>query len=193
MEHKPILLRQRGTTMMEVLVTMVIVAFGLLGVAAFQAKAQVGSIESYQRAQAIILMEDMVSRLSANRANAPAYLTPSVGTGDTQPEDCSTLAYGATRDLCEWSQSLKGAAEKSETGTRLGAMIGARGCVVLVQAPNPATGICRPAVYEVSVAWQGLHATKAPTLSCGLNQFGADTHRRVIAARVTVGLTSCKN
>lgn len=191
MKRKPFLPRQRGATMMEVLVTMVIVAFGLLGVAAFQAKAQVGAVESYQRAQAIILLDDMVSRLTGNSANAASYLSASVGTGDTQPADCTTLVQGAQRDLCEWSQSLKGAAEKSETGTQVGAMIGARGCVIQVQAPNPLIGVCQPAIYEVSVAWQGLHETRAPTLTCGLNQYGNEKYRRVISARVTVGLTTC--
>ena len=47
---------QRGVSLIEVLITMVVVAFGLLGLAAFQAKAQVGSIESYQRAQAAVLL-----------------------------------------------------------------------------------------------------------------------------------------
>ena len=56
--------RQRGTSLLEVLITMVLVAFGLLGIAAFQAKAQIGSIEAYQRAQAVLMLEDLQSRIS---------------------------------------------------------------------------------------------------------------------------------
>ena len=190
MSPMPTLRRQRGATLMEVLITMVILAFGLLGIAAFQSKAQVGSVESYQRAQAIILLEDMSSRLTGNSVNAASYVA-NVGTGDTQPANCGTATTAAARDLCEWSAALKGAAEVDASGARVGAMIGARGCITLVQAADPTTGICRPPIYQVAVAWQGLHQTQAPSVACGANQYGADTYRRAVSARVTVGLTTC--
>lgn len=181
---------QRGTSLIEVLITLVIVAFGLLGVAAFQAKAQVGSVESYQRAQAIILLDDMTSRITVNSAQAVNYIA-NVGTGDAQPADCSTAAAGAARDLCEWSAALKGAAEVDASGTQIGAMIGARGCIERIVAADTASGVCRPAVYRVSVAWQGLHETRAPALACGRDAYGPDTYRRAISSQVTVGLTTC--
>ncbi|HEU4851350.1 MAG TPA: type IV pilus modification protein PilV [Telluria sp.] len=183
--------RQRGTSLIEVLVTLVIVAFGLLGVAAFQAKAQVGSVESYQRAQAVILLEDMTNRISANGAGADGYISASVGTGDAQPASCAEVAAGAARDLCEWSNALKGAAEADASGTRVGAMIGARGCITRLVAADASTGVCRPAVYQVSVAWQGLHQTKAPSLTCGRTLYGNETYRRAVGARVTISLPAC--
>ena len=61
-----------GLSLVEVLVTVVILAFGLLGIAALQAKVQVGSIEAYQRAQAIVLVDDMRARILGNSANAAA-------------------------------------------------------------------------------------------------------------------------
>jgi type IV pilus assembly protein PilV len=184
--------RQRGTSLIEVLVTLVIVAFGLLGVAAFQAKAQVGSVESYQRAQAVILLEDMTNRLSGNGAGADAYASAvPVGTGDSQPTSCEETAAGAARDLCEWSNALKGAAEVDASGTRVGGMIGARGCITRLVAADVTSGVCRPAVYQVSVAWQGLHETKAPSLACGRNLYGTDTYRRAVGASVTIPLQAC--
>ena len=50
---------QRGTSLVEVLVTMVILAIGLLALAGLQARLHVLQIESYQRAQALILLQDM--------------------------------------------------------------------------------------------------------------------------------------
>ncbi|MFC5511974.1 type IV pilus modification protein PilV [Massilia jejuensis] len=183
--------RQRGVSLIEVLVTMVVLAFGLLGLAAFQSKAQIGSIESYQRAQAAVLLQDMQSRLSGNSANAAGYLTTApLGTGDTLATDCSKEAAGSARDKCEWSAALKGAAEKRDNVPG-GAMQGARGCVTQVQVKNEAAGVCTPAVYLVSVAWQGLHATRAPAQACGKNLYGADTNRRLVSARVAVGLPTC--
>lgn len=183
---------QHGTSLIEVLVTLVIVAFGLLGVAAFQAKAQVGSVESYQRAQAVILLEDMTNRMSGNGAGADSYVSATViGTGDARPSSCAAALPGAARDLCEWSNALKGAAEVDASGTRMGGMIGARGCITRVVVADPTSGVCRPAVYQVSVAWQGLHETKAPALACGRNLYGTDTYRRAVAAQVTIPLQAC--
>lgn len=182
---------QQGVTLIEVLVTIVILAFGLLGIAVFQSKATVGALESYQRAQAVILLEDMSARLQGNPAQADAYVADAVGTGDAQAADCTPLASGAPRDLCEWSNALKGAAETDAGKTNVGAMIGARGCIEQVQAANAATGVCTPAIYRVSVAWQGLHPTIAPALACGKGSYGAETGRRVIAIQVVTPLLDC--
>lgn len=120
---------QRGLSMIEVMVALFIVAFGLLGIAALQSRLQTAEMEAYQRSQAIILLQDMVNRINTNRTNASAYLTATpVGVGHSPAADCSTLATVAARDLCEWSHMLQGAAERAGT-TRVGAMIGARGCV----------------------------------------------------------------
>lgn len=182
---------QHGVTMIEVLVTIVILAFGLLGIAVFQSKASVGSIESYQRAQAVILLDDMTARLQGNPQNSTAYASTNIGTGDSQPADCSALGAGASRDLCEWSNLLKGAAE-TDSNTKVGAMIGARGCISVLQTADATAGVCKPGIMQVAVAWQGLHATQAPSLGCGSNQFGAENYRRLIAAQVLIPLLDCK-
>jgi type IV pilus assembly protein PilV len=185
-------LRQHGTSLLEVLVTLVILSIGLLGIAALQAKTQVGSVESYQRAQAIILLGDMVNRIGGNPNNADSYVSNSIGTGDGRSDDCSAASAGANLDLCEWSKALRGAAElASDNSTKLGAMVGGRGCVEKIQDANTATGVCRPAIYRVTVAWQGLHQTTAPSLTCGSGQYGSETYRRVAVQQVTVGLPSC--
>lgn len=183
--------RARGVTLVEVLVTVVILAIGLLGIAAFQSKAQVGSLEAYQRAQAVVLLQDMSARMSGNRDHAADYVTANpLGTGDASPADCATVAAGSARDKCEWSNALKGAAEE-QGGSKVGAMKGARGCIAEVAAKDETPGICKPGVYLVTVAWQGLHPTRAPMLACGQNLYGPDTNRRAISVRVAVGVPHC--
>jgi type IV pilus assembly protein PilV len=185
---------ERGLTLVEVLVTVVILAFGLLGIAAFQAKAQVGSIEAYQRAQAVVLLQDMRARLSGNPDHAADYVTASpLGTNDDAPADCSTEAAGADRDKCEWSNALKGAALTGsvQANSSSTAVLGARGCVEELQTSNPASGVCVPGIYRITVAWQGLHATLAPALACGRNAYGADSNRRAVSVRVAIGLPHC--
>jgi type IV pilus assembly protein PilV len=185
--------RQRGTTLVEVLVTVVVLAFGLLGIAAFQAKAQAGSIEAYQRAQAVVLLEDMQARISGNPDDAANYVTDTaLGTEDT-PGDCGTAAAGSARDKCEWSTALLGAAElKGDDNQRVGGMIGARGCVTEIQALSSTPGACRPGIYQVTVAWQGLHATRAPAYACGESEYGDETLRRAIGVRVAIGVPTCQ-
>ena len=60
-------LRQRGASLIEVLVTLVIVAFGLLGIVGMQARLQVSEMEAYQRSQALLLLNDMANRIAINR------------------------------------------------------------------------------------------------------------------------------
>lgn len=183
---------QRGVTLIEVLVTVVVLAFGLLGIAAFQAKAQAGSIEAYQRAQAVVLLEDLQARMSGNPAQVADYVTTTpLGTGNALAA-CGSLAFGAARDKCEWSTALLGAAELNGDDVKVGAMIGARGCVAEVQARSEAPGACRPGIYKLTVAWQGLHETRAPSHACGSGQYGSETLRRAISVRVAVGVPHCK-
>lgn len=62
--------RQRGFTLIEVLVAVVILAIGLLGLAALQNSGLQGSQEAYLRSQATLLASDITDRMRANRAAA---------------------------------------------------------------------------------------------------------------------------
>jgi type IV pilus assembly protein PilV len=170
----------RGATMIEVLVTFLIVTLGLLGAAGMQSRLQIAELESYQRAQAVILLQDMVDRINANRKNVASYVTADpVGTGNTSL-DCSTPGLTAARDLCEWHQALQGSAETS-SGNPVGAMIGARGCVELPVATMPREAI-------VAVVWQGVTPTVEPgSTTCANTAFTQANTRRAMIARVKIG------
>ena len=176
----------RGMTMLEVLITIVILAFGLLGVAGLQARIQVAEVEAYQRAQAIVLLQDMVDRVTAGRKTATDYVTGTatpLGTGQSV-EDCLTVLAPVTGgyklDLCEWSNALLGAAETKGVAS-VGAMIGARGCIT-----NPVTAM--PREFVVAVVWQGTIPTVSPASTvCGKDLFGDDRYRRAMVARVVIG------
>lgn len=171
--------RQTGFTMLEVLVTIVILAFGLLGLAGLHGRVQLAEVESYGRAQAIVLAEDMVARLNANRKNAMSYVTSSpLGTGNALA-DCSGL-IAADLDLCQWSNALLGSSEQA-SGEMRGGMIGARGCIQNTVATMPRE-------FIVAVVWQGITPTVAPTTTtCGQGEYGNDATRRAITARVKIG------
>jgi type IV pilus assembly protein PilV len=157
---------QAGASLVEVLVSIVICGIGLLGIAGLQSRLQVSQVESYQRAQALLLLADMASRITTNRAGAADYITASaLGAGISCPatDGGSTLAE---IDAAEWCMALQGAAEV-RSGENSGAMIGARGCVQ--QLPDDD--------YLVTVVWQGTTALTAPPdeVTCGAGQYDDGT------------------
>jgi len=167
--------------MIEILITIVILVIGLLGLAGLQSRLQSSEMESYQRTQALILLNDMSNRLTANRNNAADYVTTSyLGAGMTCPT-------GATRqqiDSQEWCEALQGASETSG-GTSIGAMIGGRGCVELRSDGS----------YMITVAWQGMTPITAPptSVSCAKDLYDNtsttcinDLCRRVVTTIVRI-------
>lgn len=146
--------------MIEVLVTIVILTFGLLGLVGLQTKLQVSEMEAYQRAQALILLEDMSHRIASNRNSAADYVT---GAGNPLGANMICPTTTATRqqsDAGEWCNALQGAAETAGAGgSRIGAMIGGRGCVESLGSSE----------YMVTVAWQGMGPLSAPpaSVACG--------------------------
>lgn len=171
---------ERGATLIEVLVTIAILTFGLLGVAALQVRMQLAQAESYHRAQAVLLLQDMVDRVNANRNDALNYVTAAaLGTGNTI-QGCTGLT-GAARDHCEWNNALLGTTESTASGQQAGGMIDARGCITNVVATMPRE-------FLVAVTWQGLSPTVAPTsTTCGQGLYGNEQTRRALVARVTIG------
>lgn len=177
--------RQRGLSMIEVLVSILILAFGLLGMASLQSKVHTSEVEAYQRSQALLALSDMSERISANRSLAASYVsTGTIGAGDTQPASCATIAAGPARDLCEWSNELKGASESVANG------FGLRGCIAQIQAPVATPGSCQAGIFEVTVVWQGLSNSGAPSQSCGAFSTN-DGYRRAVSNRIAVSVPSC--
>lgn len=64
--------RAQGFTLIEVLVTMVVMSFGLLGFAALLTKSVSTNRQATQRSQATILAHDIAERMRVNRAAAVA-------------------------------------------------------------------------------------------------------------------------
>lgn len=164
-----------GFSMIEVLLTIVILVVGLLGLIAMQARAIVLETESYQRGGALGLLRSMEA--AVHGARLPDYSTwpysarspfadPAwsssdgtvvFGTGDAY-SGCADLSDMPEKTLCDWSMALKGAAEL-RAGARTGAMLGARGCLIRV---NPVSVSGAIAEFHVVVVWQGLSHTADP-------------------------------
>ena len=190
-----------GFRLIEVLVSILIIVVGLLGLAGMQARAQISELESYQRAQALVLLYDMTDRINNSRTTASCFVSAAGDYyGDTT--DPVTLACGVGNpadqamtiaSMTAWHNLLQGASEtKSGGATKVGAMIGARGCVsydtTTEYLNTTGAAISGTGEYTVMVSWQGMADTFAPTKTCGTAaQYGSDAKRRTVWATMRVG------
>jgi len=182
---------QQGISLIEVLIAMVILAIGLLGLVGLQGRLHVTQVESYQRAQALILLQDMQNRIVLNRADAAAYVTAEpLGTGMAPPGCPVANATRVERDVREWCEFLIGASETLD-GAAVGAMVGGRGCINEIATDE----------YLITVAWQGMAPTATPPVPvdpdiepCGAGEYDGpvgspcvdDLCRRVVTTVVRI-------
>ncbi len=108
---------QSGFTLIEVLVSTLVLTVGILGVAAMQMVSFQTNQSAYMRSQAIFLGQDILDRIRANRAgfqNSTVYDnvdTTDTGTIPASPA-CVDNANGCTaiqmgeHDIREWAQNF---------------------------------------------------------------------------------------
>lgn len=96
--HRP----QRGFSLIEVLVAMLVLAIGLLGLAALQTQGVRFNHDAYVRSSATTLAYDIVDKMRLNRDNVADYTTANF---PAAPYDCSganATTVGAVNDLECW-------------------------------------------------------------------------------------------
>lgn len=108
---------QQGITMIEILVTVVIISVGLLGAAAMVINGLESNRNAYLRTQASILAYDMADRIRANAGQVASYDNFDFDSEDEDAPDlpqCFTSDEGcgptglATADLAQWARALDG-------------------------------------------------------------------------------------
>jgi type IV pilus assembly protein PilV len=159
-----------GFTLIEVLISLVILAFGMLALARAMAGATLDELESYQRSQAMVISQEIVERINANRKQAIQYVGEYVA--PQAAADCTVEATVLARDQCEFRNRLMGA-DTLDAGRAMGSAIAARACIT-----ETAPGSNQ---YVVAIAWQGLKSTAAPDSVCGENSFDREENRRVFS------------
>lgn len=88
---------------------MLILAIGIMGIAALQFKGLRYNQEAYLRTQVNFLAYDIADRMRLNRANAAAYAMPTYTIPAVAPGGCNetgTGAVGQTNDLACWKLQL---------------------------------------------------------------------------------------
>ncbi|MEW5755176.1 MAG: type IV pilus modification protein PilV [Pseudomonadota bacterium] len=102
--------RNHGFSLLEVLVTVLIISVGLLGLAGMQMKAFQHTNDSYNRSQASLLAYDIADRIRGNLGAIDTYKDADTA-AVTTTTDCKTAACGidqiADYDLESWKQDVE--------------------------------------------------------------------------------------
>ena len=174
----------QGFTLIEVLVTLMISAIGLLGFIELQNRTQIANLEAGGRAFATLIASNMAEGIIANPhvgkdCSFPSTLKVGTDSGN-QNYTCSANLAGQ-HSIREWHKNLVGVGEKLNTDTiNVGGIRYGRGCINYTP-PNPATGVLGK--YTISVAWQGFEKTVAggPAGSCGYGKYGDSGLHRLLS------------
>lgn len=138
---------QRGFTLIEILVTLFILAVGILGLAGLLFEGMRNNQGAYLRTQASILAYDMADRMRANRIEAEDGDYGGFSTANVQTisfPNCVSAATGCTpsdlvtADQMEWTQLVRG------TGSDMAMLPGGVGTIAF----DAGTGI-----YTITVQW----------------------------------------
>jgi type IV pilus assembly protein PilV len=135
--------RQRGFTLIEGLISLVVLSVGMLGIAGLYVQALESSQGALLRTKAILFAEDMADRMRANRGGAPFYATdgPALNGcddfGGNAANPC-TPQQMAQNDLYRWTTNRVASAE---TG-----LPGGIGEITVNNATTPPT-------YTITVRW----------------------------------------
>lgn len=119
----------RGISLIEVMVSVVIIAIGLLGIAAMQSVALRGSQGSLESSQAVMQTNAIMEAMRANRANAGNY------NGSWAAGALPTGTTLAARDLNTWLAGMRGVANWNGV-TVTPAVIGASTTATIAGCPN---------------------------------------------------------
>jgi len=105
--------QQQGVSLIEVLISVFILAVGVLGLAGLQAQSLRLNHESYYRTQLTVLANDIGDRMRANRKTAINSDSYKVGLGkdsgasteDCEVADCTSGSLAAY-DLSQWQENI---------------------------------------------------------------------------------------
>ncbi|MDP2681567.1 MAG: type IV pilus modification protein PilV [Deltaproteobacteria bacterium] len=137
------MLNQKGFTLLEVLIAIVILSIGLLGVAAMQTTAILGNTSAMNRSRAIGLAEEMADRVRVNAGSTPNIydaIDTSGVCGGSEP---------ALGDCTQWQARLQASALPNAFGT----------VAVTMDSPIP-----KAATITITVTW-GIGATGSATIT----------------------------
>jgi len=176
---------QRGFSLLELLVALVVFSVGLLAVAGLQTVSKQANYEGLQRTTAAQIANGLLEDIRINGDAIDIYLAAGeIGEGSRGNEPQPGCGQGAgcnaaqqaTHDLWVWEQMLDGNLESSN-GAGTGGLVLPRLCIT-----GPLLG--GAGIYQVTIVWRGTVAIESPVNNfCGVltgNYGDRNEYRRII-------------
>jgi type IV pilus assembly protein PilV len=168
--------RNAGFTLIEVLVSIVILSIGLLGIAKLMLVSSHANDSAYLRSQATALAYEILDNMRANRQeaiNQPTYVTaalPVVTTATALGFSCYGAAQCTTTqlgqfDIYQWKLRLNTASNPG--GTQIGALPNGEGSVAIVTVNGQTTATIQ-VFWDDTIAQTTFGAAAAPQQSVTL-------------------------
>lgn len=177
----------RGATLIEVLIAILVLAVGILGLMGLQINGKRTNYEALQRSAAVGLAQDMMNRMRANPNVAPSitFLNDNYDTGTTYasngggvgggqittaPTDCATLTCSriqlAAYDLWAWENKLDDAVTSN-------GLINPTGCIDVDLTAADGSMVTVMVVWESKIDLdQTALLARMPALKCGGDSSG---------------------
>lgn len=185
--------RQRGVSLIEVLVTVLVLSIGILGISGLGAFGKRATFEAVQRSTASELAYALLEEMRGNKRAIPTvYLVVGdLGRGSLDPEPmpaCNSVGANCTADdfamhsLWAWERMLDSGMETAG-GNDTGGLIDATACI---DGPDDGSA----GVYSVTIVWRGTTAITDPAVNdCGADSglYGANgEYRRMVVVQTYI-------
>ena len=169
--------QQRGLSLIELMVSLVILVVGLIGIFNLHLIAKRGSFESFQQTQAAYLANDIVNRMKLNRSELSNYADTYTG-AKAAVKSCETNICTTTEtlnwDQYQWDQTLIGASEQVGN-QKVGGLDSPVACIIE-----------NAGAVSVTITWRGIRemsASSKVSSDCG---HSLGKRRRVFALNTMI-------
>jgi type IV pilus assembly protein PilV len=206
-----------GMSLIEVLVSLIILSVGILAVIALQLISKRNNADAGQRTIAAQLASNIIEKMRSNSRKDAAgstvstalasYVTSAIGRAQiaTEPTpECTLTAHCDTtqlalHDLWQWEREIDGFSERDASGVAASGLLQASACIT-----PPAAGAGTSGFYTVTLVWRGtvkIPPTGLASDTCALDPQpggaslysylpGDNLYRRTVAIPVYIYLKS---
>lgn len=165
--------KQKGFTLIEVLIAFVILSVGLLSIVSLQAMSKTFTHQALQRTMAVSLADSIVERIRTNPGALLTYTASATVGGGTKGVEPAPTCMGnaicsnvelATHDLWEWEQNMDGATVTA-AGANASGLITPQACFNFTAR----AGMARTGFLTVRIQWKGLNSISDAVTVAGTN------------------------
>ncbi len=145
--------QQRGLSLVEVLVTLVVISIGMLGIAALYVESLRVGYTALSRTRAVNLAADMADRIRSNPAGEDSYASGTDAAGNNAPFACAQTAGAAAIectpeelaafDIWQWKGLIGNSSDSSAQ------QLGLPGGVGTIDLDNTTV----PSTFVITVSW----------------------------------------